>query len=258
MAKSITFLAALFLLAVLAVAAYVGITLLRDDDPELATSAPQIPTATPGGAATSPTSLPSSAPTAAAVILPAGVMRFVVDPTQSSATYVVREKLARLPIETDASGTTVDTAGGDVTGELYLTAQGLATSNRSSFRVDLNTLRSDESLRDNFVRSNTLQTNQGNNRYAEFTIESVTGFPGSYIEDTEVVLRLTGSMTIKGVTKQLTFDVKARRKGEFLTATADTTFNMSDFGINPPNVPTARAQDQVRLQVILVTRQAVG
>jgi polyisoprenoid-binding protein YceI len=184
------------------------------------------------------------------------VLRFVVDPRQSSATYVVREKLARLPVESDASGTTQDTADGDVTGELFLTTQGLAQSNQSTFRVDLNSLRSDESLRDNFLRMATLQTGQGNNRFATFTIDSVSGFPTSYAEGTEVSLRLTGQMTIKGVTKPLTFDVKARRAGEALTATADTTFNMSEFGINPPNVPSARSFDAVRLQVVLVTRQA--
>lgn len=248
--------AALIVVAVLAVVAYVGITLLRDDDPELLTSAPEIPTAAAGGS-TPAAAATSTPPATGGGPAPAGVLRFVVDPANSWATYVVREKLARLPVETDASGTTKDTPGA-LTGEIYLTPQGLATSNRSSFRVDLNALRSDESLRDNFVRNNTLQTNQGNNRYAEFTIESVSGFPIGYVEGTEVTLRLTGNMTIKGVTRPLTFDVKAKKEGEFLTATADTTFNMSDFGITPPNVPTARAHDEVRLQVVIVSRQAVG
>jgi polyisoprenoid-binding protein YceI len=240
----------LFTLAVLAVVAYVGVSLWRDDDPELLTSAPEIPAGI-DQPATSPT---SAAATSASST---GVLRFVVDPGQSSATYIVREKLARLPVENDASGTTQDVASGDVTGELHLTAQGLASSAKSSFRVDLNTLASDERLRDNFVRTNTLRTGQGNNnRYAEFTIESVSGFPANYTEGQEVSLSLTGQMTIKGVTKPVTFEVKARRAGEFLTATADTSFNMSEFGIEPPNVPTARAHDLVRLQVVLVAKQA--
>jgi polyisoprenoid-binding protein YceI len=246
--------AALLALGVLAVVAYVGITLLRDDDPDLLTSAPEIPAAGNGPAA----STPASTSTAQAVSAPqaSALLRFVVDPAQSSATYVVREKLARLPVETDASGTTADTPSGDVTGELFLTTQGLATTNQSIFRVDLNTLRSDESPRDNFVRTNALQTSVGNNRYAEFTIQSVSGFPTNYVEGTEVSLQLSGNMTIKGATSPVTFEVKARKQGEFLTATADTTFNMTDFGITPPNVPTARSHDAVRLQVVLVTRQA--
>jgi polyisoprenoid-binding protein YceI len=242
---------ALLVLAVGAVGAYVGITLLRDDDPELLTEAPAIPTAAAG---TTPAASASAAATAAS--LPAGVLRFVVEPAQSSATYVVTEKLSRLPVESDAAGTTQDTADGDVTGELFLTQQGLASSNKSTFRVDLNTLKSDEGLRDNFVRQNTLRTNQAGNRYASFTIDSISGFPANYVDGQEVTLSLTGQMTINGQTKPVTFQVKARRGSGFLTATADATFNMSDFGITPPNVPTARAQDGVRLQVVLVARQA--
>jgi polyisoprenoid-binding protein YceI len=169
---------------------------------------------------------------------------------------VVREKLTRLPVESDAAGTTQDTAEGDVTGELFLTTQGLAPANKSTFRVDLAALRSDESLRDNFLRMFTLQTGQANNRYATFSIDSVSGFPVNYVDGTEASLSLTGQMTIKGVTKPLTFEVKARRAGDVLTATADTTFNMSEFNINPPNVPSARSFDAVRLQVVLVTRRA--
>ena len=249
MKRLLLVLSGLVVLAVVGVAAYVGVSLWRDDDPELLTSAPEIPAGI---------DQPAESPTVPAGATPAstGVLRFVVDPAQSSATYVVREKLARLPIENDAAGTTQDVATGDVTGELHLTPQGLVQGTPSTFKVDLNTLASDERLRDNFVRNNTLQTNQGNNRYAQFVIESVDGFPVGYVEGQEVTLSLSGQMTIHGVTKPLIFEVKARRAGEFLTATADTSFNMSEFGINPPNVPTARSYDLVRLQVVLVAKQA--
>ncbi|HLF78444.1 MAG TPA: YceI family protein [Dehalococcoidia bacterium] len=259
----------LIVLGVLGVGALVVVTMLRDDDPELLTSAPLIPTAaastttppsagSPAAASTAPaaTSTTTTAPAPAAAT--SGVLRFVVDPAQSSATYVVREKLARLPVESDAAGTTTDTAEGDVTGELFVTPQGLASTNKSTFKVDLNTLKSDEGLRDNFVRSNTLQTGQAANRYATFVIDSVTGFPSNYVENTEVSVTLAGQMTIKGITKPVAFEVKARRAGDILTATADTTFNMSEFGINPPNVPSARSFDAVRLQVVLVTKRATA
>jgi polyisoprenoid-binding protein YceI len=263
--KIVLIVGGLITLGAVAVAALVVITLLRDDDPELLTSAPLIPTAAatalaPGGLTPAPaTTAPLGAsPTAQAVAGAGNVTRFVVDPTQSSATYVVREKLARLPVESDAAGTTSDTAEGDVTGVLLLSPQGLATTGKSEFKVDLNTLKSDEGLRDNFVRSNTLQTGQGSNRYATFVIDSVSGFPSNYVENTEVSLSLSGQMTIKGTTKPLTFQVKARQAGDTLTATADATFNMSDFGITPPNVPTARAFDAVRLQVVLVTKRVTA
>jgi polyisoprenoid-binding protein YceI len=62
-------------------------------------------------------------------------------------------------------------------------------------------------------------------------------------------------MTIHGVTKPVTFDVKARRSGDALSAIADTDFKMTDFGMTPPRVPIATSEDGVHVQVVLVARQ---
>ncbi|HLG11737.1 MAG TPA: YceI family protein [Dehalococcoidia bacterium] len=227
-------------LAAVAVAVVAGVWLLRSDDPNLLTEAPAIPTSGPAGADVSPT-------TAAVSTLPAGVRRFVVASGESSAKYVVDETLRGLPAT--AVGTTTD-----VTGEIYLTKDGLFKDLPSKFKVDLRTLKTDESMRDNFVRQNVLRT--GEFPFAEFVVESVTGFPGSYAEGAEISLTLKGTMTIKGKANPMTFTVKARQAGNTLTATADTQFNMTDFGIEPPEVVLAKAKDGVILQVVLIAREA--
>jgi polyisoprenoid-binding protein YceI len=239
---------AVLVLAVLGVGAVIGIQLLRSDDPNLATEAPEIPTSSSPAAAATGT-VPT--PTAGASSATAGVMRFVIDPAQSSAKYVVRETLRGL--ETNAVGETRDGANPDVSGEIYLTREGLHTAQPSTFRVDLRTIASDESMRDNFVRQNTLRTNQF--PFAEFTVKSVTGFPSSYTENAQVQLTLSGDMTIRGVTKPVTFTVLARQAGDTLTATADADFKMTDFGITPPEVPFAKARDEIHIQVVLVAKQ---
>lgn len=252
MGKPVKILGGLVALAIVAVVALVAIFLLRDDDPDLATEAPQIPTAAagsqaPGGSGgTSPTAAPANSGGSTST---AGAARFVIDPAQSTAKYVVSETLRGL--ETQAVGTT-----SAITGEIHLTPTGLVATTPSTFRVDLSTLKSDEGMRDNFIRTNTLQTNVEANRYADFTIKSVTGFPTNYVEGQEVTLTLTGTMKIKNVTKDITWQVKARQQGEFLTATADTDFNMTDFGITPPNVQVARARDAVHVQVVFVAKRA--
>jgi polyisoprenoid-binding protein YceI len=226
-------------LLAIGVAVVAGVWLLRSDDPNLLTEAPAIPTTAPGGADIAATTPPASN-------LPDGVRRFVVASGESSAKYVVEETLRGLPAT--AVGTTTD-----VTGELYLTRDGLYKDQPSKFRVDLRTLKTDESMRDNFVRQNTLRTSQF--PFAEFTVESVTGFPASYTEGSEISLTLTGTMTIRGQSKPLTFTVKARQAGNTLTATADTQFNMTEFGIQPPEVVLAKAKDGVVLQVVLIARE---
>lgn len=231
--------AALALVAI-GLLAVVVIWMLRSDDPNLLTEAPAIPTSAPTGADVSPTTAP-------AVSLPAGVHRFVVASGESSAKYVVEETLRGIPATAVGTSTTV-------TGEIYLTKDGLYKDLPSKFRVDLRTLKTDESMRDNYVRQNVLRTSQF--PFADFVIESITGFPASYADGVEISLTLKGTMTIKGQSKPMIFAVKARQAGNTLTATADTQFNMTDFGIDPPEVPLARAKDGVVLQVVLIAREA--
>jgi polyisoprenoid-binding protein YceI len=219
-------------LVVIGVTALLAIQLLRSDNPDLATEAPALP-----ASATLPG--PDTAPAT-------GIFHFVIDPAQSSVKYVVKETLRGL--ETTTVGQT-----STISGEIYLTRAGLATDRPSKFQVDLRTLRSDESQRDSYLRSNVLLT--AKYPFADFVVEQLTNFPTGSVEGQQVQLQLTGSMTMHGVTKPLTFSVLARQAGDTLTATADTDFNMTDFSIFPPNVLVAKAQNAVHLQVILVAKQ---
>jgi polyisoprenoid-binding protein YceI len=228
--------------AVAGVLTVVAIQLIRSDSVDLLTSAPEIPTA--AGARPDPT------PTASA----AGggeVFKFVIDGSQSKATYVVREKLAALPISTNAVGETRA-----ISGEIYLTREGLYGDASSLIRVDMSTLRSDEARRDNFIRTNTLQANRF--QFAEFVITGIEGFPQSHTEGAEIELKLTGNMTIRGVTKPLTFDVKARQAGDVLTGIADTTFKFQDFGMTPPDVALAKAEENIQLQIEIFARRELS
>ena len=222
----------------------VGVQLLRDDDPDLATEAPAIPIAGATG--------PDVAPTAAALTGSApgpGVLRFVVDQSGSQVKYVVREKLAALPVSSDAVGTTTS-----ITGEIRLTPQGLAPDGQSKFSVDLRTLATDERRRDDWVRSNVLRTSQFPT--ADFVVESLTGFPAGYVEGQEASMTMRGTLTVKGVSRPVEWTVKARRAGDTLTAIADTDFKMTDFGITPPNVQLAKSEDGVHLQITLRAKLA--
>ncbi len=252
----------------IAFVAVIGVFLLRSDDPDLATEAPllPIPTAaadvtpttaanvtpttaadvTPTTAAdvTPTTAAPTVTPTGTATLdLPARVRRFVIDPSGSSAKYVVKENL-RL-IETTAVGETTA-----ISGEIYLSPDGLYDGATSSFTVDLRELKSDESRRDSYINRTTLDTSSF--PFAEFVVESITGFPTDYVENTQVELTLSGSMTIHGVSQPMTFSVLARQAGNSLSAVADADFKMTDFGIEPPSVTIATARDEVHIQLVLL------
>jgi len=231
--KRLVILAGGVLVLLIAVAAAgLAFWLSRSDDVDLVTEAPAI-TSTPGASVAGETALAGD-----------GTLHFVVVPEESEATYVVREKLASLPLSSNAVGKTRA-----VSGDIFLTREGLAAEQPSSFKVDLRTLASDEGRRDNYIKQNTLHTDTF--PFAEFLIDEVQGFPADYAEGEEVALALTGRMTIRETQLPLTFQVKARQAGDALTAVADTQFKMTDFGLDPPQLGFVSVEDGVQLQVVL-------
>src|SRR5262245_42030908 len=81
--------------------------------------------------------------------------RYGVGPEDSEVRYRVREQLVGLSFLKDAAGAT-----NAVEGAIAFDAQGRLVPGESRFMVDLRTLRSDESRRDNYVRRNTLETDR--------------------------------------------------------------------------------------------------
>jgi polyisoprenoid-binding protein YceI len=67
-------------------------------------------------------------------------------------------------------------------------------------------------------------------------------------------------MTMKGKTKEVTFDVQAKRTGNELTATATAapTWKFADFGMTAPSVPfrVVSIVDELRVVVDLVATAA--
>ena len=148
----------------------------------------------------------------------------------SEAGYRVREKLAALPATSDAVGRTpavtgtvrVDVAGGSI----------VATN--ANFKVDLTKLTSDESRRDNRIRTDGLQTNT----FPEATFVSVGSItlPAETASGQAVKVQAQGDLTLHGVTRRVTIPLDVRLtggKGELVGA---LSFPMSDFNINPPNI----------------------
>ena len=246
MKKPLMIVAGLAVVGALALGAFYAYELLGSDNPNLATEAPSIGTATsatPGSSSATPATGSSAAASN-------DINHFVIDPSQSTAKFVVHETLRGV-----ANVTTVGTTSA-ITGDLYLTPQGLVPTPKSSFSVDLTTLKTDTAMRDNYIKQNTLQTAKFPT--ADFNIDSLSDFPASYVEGSEADLSLTGTMTIHGVSKPVTWTVKARHSGDVLTATADADVTMTDFGMTPPDVGVAKAQDDVHLQVVFVSNRATG
>jgi polyisoprenoid-binding protein YceI len=167
---------------------------------------------------------------------------------KSKATIRVREQLVGVSLPSDA----VLTATG-AKGSFELNPDGTFTSG-SKITFDLTTLSSDERDRDNFIKNDTLQVRQF--PLAEFVPTKTSGLTLPLAASGTFSFTLTGNMTIKGTTKEVTFDVAAKRDGADLTATAtaNPSWKFGDFGMRAPSVPfrVLSVTDEIRASIDLV------
>jgi len=166
----------------------------------------------------------------------------------SKATVSVREQLVGVNLPSDA----VLVAKG-ATGSFAIKDDGTFSSD-SKITFDLTTLASDNRDRDNFVKNDTIQTRQFPK--AEFVPTKTSGLTLPLSAGGEFTFKLTGQMTLHGKTKEVTFDVVAKRSGNELTATATAlpTWKFADFGMTAPSVPfrVVSVVDEIRVVVDLV------
>jgi polyisoprenoid-binding protein YceI len=161
----------------------------------------------------------------------------------SEVGYRVREKLARLPAQSDAVGRTTA-----VTGSVELVREGAnLVARNANFDADVSQLRSDESRRDNAIRTRGLETARFPK--ATFVAAGPIAVPAEAENGGTVNVSATGDLTIHGVTKRVTIPMEARLNGSRIELGGAHTFPFSDFGIEPPNVANiVTVEDEATLE----------
>lgn len=169
---------------------------------------------------------------------------YVVAAGESKATYTIREKLAQLPLPSNAVGSTTQ-----LTGNVYLDGR------PSQITADLTSLQSDQRQRDNFIKTNPSGPNLNRYPTAEYTV--TVNLPANWRQGETVKQTVTGTMKIRGVEKPLTFTVEARMDGNTLNVLGTTDFTWADFNIPPPNIGGfVQVEDNVHLEVLLVAKRS--
>lgn len=210
-----------------------------------------LPAATPPPtAAPSPTSAPEGGgggrPSAAETDTPELLtLRLVIDPERTVARYRVQEQLAALDFPSDAVGSTRA-----VSGQVVLRSDGTLAPADSQIVVDLRTLRSDESRRDNYIQGRTLDT--GSFPSAVFVPREARGL-GSRLAPGPFDLQLTGELTIRGVTREVTWEVSGEATEEEVRGLASTRITFQDFGLERPRVAVVLSvEETIRLELDFV------
>jgi polyisoprenoid-binding protein YceI len=199
-------------------------------------------------AALTPTVTPTATPTQAPAATSASSASTWTISDKSKATIRVREQLVGVSLPSDA----VLTATG-AKGSFTLNQDGTFASG-SKITFEISTLSSDERNRDDFVKRDTLQVSQFPT--AEFAPTKTAGLVLPMPASGTFTFTLTGNMTIKGKTKEVTFDVASTRNGSDLTATATSNpgWKFGDFGMTAPSVSfrVLSIVDEIRTTIDIV------
>ena len=205
-----------------------------------ATAAPQ-PTAT---SAPEPTVEPTPEPAAMPSQDPDAKNTFILG-EGTIARYKVEEELARQGFFV-ATGETAE-----VVGRITFDDDGGVISDESGIVLQAATFRTDSDRRDRFVRERTLQTTEF--PAISFRPTSVEGMPWPLDEASgEVEFTITGELTIRDQTREVTWDVVAEFGDEIKgIASVETTFEQ--FAMEKPSVAIVISVDDIiRLEIDFV------
>jgi polyisoprenoid-binding protein YceI len=178
----------------------------------------------------------------------AGTLTFTIDSASSEATFTINETHFGQP-------TVVVGKTNHVAGQVQINPNDPTATRIGQIKVDVSTLATDSSQRNDAIQGRILETAQAGNQFATFTTTSISGLPASFAAGQAVALKLTGNLTIHSVTKTVTFDATvtgvstALIKGE-----AHATIAYADYGIAIPQVPSV--SDVGATVVLALTFQA--
>lgn len=144
----------------------------------------------------------------------------------------------------DNEATGADTA---VTGQLTF---GGTTVSAASFSVDMTQFSSDEDLRDDQFQHRIMNTSKFPTATFELTAPIVLAAIPENL--TQVTAHVSGTLTLHGTSKPVTFDLLARRNGAHLEVNGTIPITFTDYGIVSPSGGPAKVGLNGDLEFLLI------
>jgi polyisoprenoid-binding protein YceI len=155
--------------------------------------------------------------------------------------YRIREKLAQLPAPSDAVGRTTALQGSLTIAGTDVTAVDV--------KADLSQLSSDESRRDDRIRTDGLQSDTYPD--GEFTLTSPISLGKRPAQGTTVTATAQGTLTLHGVTKDVKVTVQARWSGTTIQVITTVPVVFADYNIVAPSSGFVSVEDHGTIEASL-------
>lgn len=178
-----------------------------------------------------------------------GVTLARIVPQESEVRFLIDEVLNGQP-------KTVVGKTNQVAGELSVDPSDPSKTRVGTIQVNARTLQTDSAMRNRTIANRILQTDQY--EFISFTPKELVGLPRQGSVGQTYTFKIVGDLTVRDVTKQVTFDVTATPKSATrLEGKATTAIKHADFGITIPQVPqVANVGEQVRIEIDFVAAAA--
>lgn len=176
---------------------------------------------------------------------------FSIDPEQSQAAFYIDEVLR-------GEDVTVEGVTQMVAGDIQVNAAAPAESEVGEIRINARDLTTDADNRNRALQRFILNSDQDEYEFIVFNPSSLANMPEAVTVGEEFTFQVTGDLTIKDVTNEVTFDVTVTPTSETqIEGTAEATVLYQDFDLTIPDVPfVASVEDDVRLVLSFVAVDA--
>ena len=179
-----------------------------------------------------------------------GIEVFTIVPGESEVSYEVGETILNQDNRFNvAIGITPE-----VNGEVFVDRNNPQNSAIGPISVDISQFTSDSARRDSTIRERFLESAIFPN--AVFTPQEIQGLPETYPEGDQISFQVSGDLTVRNVTRPVTFDVLFSGEGDTMTGEATTVILLSDFEVGPISIAgILNTEDEVKLTFRFVARK---
>jgi polyisoprenoid-binding protein YceI len=163
-----------------------------------------------------------------------------ISQAQSSVQFSIGEILNGAPFT--AVGKTSEVAGDIAVSQNQITVGEVV--------VNAKTFKTDSSRRDGAIVRFILKSDQPANEFITFKPTAPIALSTPLVDGKEISAKISGDLTISGVTKPATFAVKIKTQAGKFSVTGDTTVKRSDFDLKIPELSfIASVDDEVEISI---------
>lgn len=181
---------------------------------------------------------------------PTGNQYFRIVSSDSTARFEINEVLRDSPYH--VVGIT-----NQIKGDLSLNMNTPAKSKLGTILVNARTLATDDDRRNGALGRYILHSEDSANEFIKFEPKTLTGLPEKIVVGKALSFKISGPLTISGVTRAVTFNATTTLVSNTkLIGSAEAIVKYADFGISIPEVSfVARVENSVLLKINIVANQ---